>query len=261
MSAALPAITLPPPPDFRLDGKRALVTGASRGIGFAAACALAAQGAELTLCARSQPELAAACAALEAAGHRAAVLPLDVTDLAAVEAALEERESFHILVNCAGLARHGPFVAARPADYDAVMGVNLRSAFFLSQAVARRLIAVGEPGSIINVSSQMGHVGGVDRSVYCATKHGLEGLTKAMAIELAPHGIRVNTLCPTFVDTELARATLADPERRAWIMSRIRLGRLATTQDLTGPLILLASDAGAMMTGSALIVDGGWTAG
>jgi len=248
-------------PDFRLDGRRALVTGASRGIGLAAATALAAQGAEVVLCARSAPELEGACASLTTAGQNARPLVLDVTDLQAQERALEEEGPFDVLVNCAGLARHGPFVSAKPADFDAVMGVNLRAAFFLAQAVAQRLIAIGKPGSIINISSQMGHVGGVDRSVYCASKHALEGLTKAMAIELAPHGIRVNTLCPTFVDTELARASLENPERRAWIMSRIRLGRLATPEDLIGPLLLLASDAGAMMTGSALIVDGGWTAG
>ncbi|RYE33495.1 MAG: SDR family oxidoreductase [Hyphomicrobiales bacterium] len=252
---ALPAI-----PSFRLDGKRALVTGASRGIGFAAAAALAAQGAEVVLCARSGTALERACDALTSAGHRARPLVLDVTDLAAVENVLAAEPPFQVLVNCAGMARHGPFVEARPADFDAVVNVNLRAAFFLAQNVSRRLIEAGETGSIINVSSQMGHVGGVDRSVYCATKHALEGMTKAMAIELARHGIRVNTLCPTFVDTELVRSTLADPERRAWIMSRICLGRLAQLGDLTGPLLLLASDAGAMMTGSALVVDGGWTA-
>lgn len=252
---ALPAI-----PSFRLDGKRALVTGASRGIGFAAAAALAAQGAEVVLCARSDTALARACDALTAAGHRARSLTLDVTDLAAVERALAPEPPFQVLVNCAGMARHGPFIETRPADFDAVTQVNLRAAFFIAQNVSRRLIQVGAPGSIINISSQMGHVGGVDRTVYCATKHALEGMTKAMAIELARYGIRVNTLCPTFVDTELARSTLADPERRAWIMSRIFMGRLAQLDDLTGPLLLLASEAGAMMTGSALIVDGGWTA-
>lgn len=255
------ALALPAVPDFRLDGRRALVTGASRGIGFAAASALAAQGAEVVLCARSERSLTQACESISAAGYRARALALDVTDLEAVDRVLGGESPFHVLVNCAGLACHGPFVSAKPADFDAVTGVNLRAAFFLAQNVARRLIEAGEPGSIVNVSSQMGHVGGIDRSVYCATKHALEGLTKAMAIELAPHGIRVNTLCPTFVDTDLARATLANPERSAWIMSRIRLGRLARTEDLIGPLLLLASDAGAMMTGSALIVDGGWTAG
>lgn len=248
-------------PDFRLDGRRALVTGASRGIGLAAATALAVQGAEVVLCARSAPELAEACASVAAAGHKARALVLDVTDLQAQTSALAAEEPFDVLVNCAGLARHGPFVSAKAVDFDAVMDVNLRAAFFMAQTVARRLIAVGRPGSIINISSQMGHVGGIDRSIYCASKHALEGLTKAMAIELASNGIRVNTLCPTFVDTELARASLSDPERRAWIMSRIKLGRLATPEDLIGPLLLLASDAGAMMTGSALMVDGGWTAG
>lgn len=253
-------LQVPPPPNFRLDGKRALVTGASRGIGFMAACTLAAQGAEVVLCARSEAPLAKACAALSSARYNARALALDVTDIDGVRRVLAKQPPFHILVNCAGLARHSAFVSAEPDDFDAVMNVNLRAAFFVAQEVARRLIEARLAGSIINVSSQMGHVGGIDRSVYCATKHGLEGLTKAMAIELAPHGIRVNTLCPTFVDTELARATLANPERRAWVMSQIKLGRLARLEDLSGPLLLLASDAGAMMTGSALLVDGGWTA-
>jgi NAD(P)-dependent dehydrogenase (short-subunit alcohol dehydrogenase family) len=140
------------------------------------------------------------------------------------------------------------------------MELNLRAAYFLTREVARGLIAARRPGSLINVSSQMGHVGGPDRAVYCASKHALEGMTKAMAIEWGAHGIRVNTLCPTFVRTPLAEASLADPERRAWILSKVKLGRIGTVEDLMGPVVFLASDASALVTGTHLLVDGGWSA-
>jgi 2-deoxy-D-gluconate 3-dehydrogenase len=167
---------------------------------------------------------------------------------------------FDVLVNAAGLARHAPALDTPLEDFDAVMGVNLRAAFALSREVARALITAGRPGSIVNVSSQMGHVGGPDRAVYCASKHGVEGMTKAMALEWGPHGIRVNTLCPTFVRTPLTEATFADPERRAWVESKIALGRVGELSDMTGPCVFLASDASALVTGTALLVDGGWTA-
>ena len=140
------------------------------------------------------------------------------------------------------------------------MALNLRAAYFLTREVARGLIAAGRPGSLINVSSQMGHVGGPDRTVYCASKHALEGMTKAMALEWATSGVRVNTICPTFIRSPLAEQTLAIPERRAWILSRIKLGRLGEIQDVMGAVVFLASDASAMVTGTHLIVDGGWTA-
>jgi NAD(P)-dependent dehydrogenase (short-subunit alcohol dehydrogenase family) len=165
-----------------------------------------------------------------------------------------------VLVNSAGLARHSPALDTTPADYDSVMQINLRAAYFLTREVARGLIAAGKSGSLINISSQMGHVGGPDRAVYCASKHALEGMTKAMALEWAANGIRVNTLCPTFIHTPLAEQTLQDPARRAWVLSNIKLGRLGEVQDLMGPVVFLASDAAALVTGTHLIVDGGWTA-
>ena len=140
------------------------------------------------------------------------------------------------------------------------MDVNVRAAYFLTRNVAKGLIAAGRGGSLINLSSQMGHVGGVDRSVYCATKHALEGMTKAMAIEWGKHGIHVNTLCPPFIRTPLAEQTLAIPERRAWIESMIKLGRVGEIEDIMGPVVFLASDASALMTGTSLLIDGGWTA-
>jgi NAD(P)-dependent dehydrogenase (short-subunit alcohol dehydrogenase family) len=167
---------------------------------------------------------------------------------------------FDVLVNSAGLARHSPALDTTPDDYDTAMNLNLRAAYFLTREVARGLIAASKPGSLINVSSQMGHVGGPDRAVYCANKHALEGMTKAMALEWAPYGIRVNTLCPTFIRTPLGEQTLKNPERRAWILSKIKLGRVGEIEDLMGPVVFLASDAAAMVTGTHLIVDGGWTA-
>ena len=253
-------MTLPCTPSFRLDGKRALVTGASSGIGRGAAVALAGAGAEVWLVARRAPELEGLADAIRADGGKAMALALDVTDLDATARALAAHGPFDVLVNSAGLARHAPALDTTPSDYDAVMGLNLRAAYFLTREVARGLIAAGKPGSLINISSQMGHVGGPDRAVYCASKHALEGMTKAMALEWAAKGIRVNTICPTFIRTPLGEQTLKDPERRAWILSKIKLGRVGEIEDLMGPIVFLASDASALVTGTHLIVDGGWTA-
>ncbi|MFW5680110.1 MAG: SDR family NAD(P)-dependent oxidoreductase [Pseudomonadota bacterium] len=251
---------LPALPSFRLDGRRALVTGASSGIGLGAAVALAESGAHVTLVARGTERLHEAAAAMVARGLKATALPLDVTDLDAVGGVIATEGPFDVLVNAAGMARHGPAIATTPADFDAVMALNVRAAYFLAQAVAKGLLAAGKPGSIIQVSSQMGHVGGVERAVYCASKFALEGMTKAMAIEWGRHGIRVNTLCPTFVRTPLTEPTFADPARRAWVESKIELGRVGEVEDLMGAVLYLASDASALVTGTALVVDGGWTA-
>jgi len=251
---------LPHTPSFRLDGKRALVTGASSGIGLGCAVALAQAGAEVTLVARGADKLADVASAMRAQGDVVHELPLDITDLDATEGAVRARGPFDVLVNSAGLARHTPALQTTAGDYDAVMNLNLRAAYFLTRTVAKGLIDAGKPGSLINVSSQMGLVGGPDRAVYCASKHALEGMTKSMAIEWGPHGVRVNTLCPTFIRTPLGEQTLAIPERRAWIESKIKLGRVGEIEDLMGPVVFLASDASALMTGTSLLIDGGWTA-
>ena len=253
-------MSLPQTPSFRLDGKRALVAGASSGIGLGAAVALAEAGAEVTLVARRLEPINALAQALTAKGLKASALPLDITDVAVTEKAVADHGPFDILVNSAGLARHTPALATTLADYDAAMDLNLRAAYFLTRAVAAGLIAAGKPGSLMNISSQMCHVGGPDRAVYCATKHALEGITKAMAIEWGRQGIRVNTICPTFIRTPLAEQTLAIPERRAWIESMIKLGRVGEIEDVMGPVVFLASDAAGLITGTSLLVDGGWTA-
>lgn len=253
-------MTLPRTPSFRLDGRRALVSGASSGIGFGAAAALAEAGAEVLMIARRAEELQQAAAKIRAGGGKVATAATDIIDIDATAALVAARGPFDVLVNSAGMARHTPALDTRPEDYDAAMNLNLRGAYFLTREVARGLIAAGKPGSLINISSQMGHVGGPDRAVYCANKHALEGMTKAMALEWAPHRIRVNTLCPTFIRTPLAEQTLAIPERKAWILSKIKLGRVGEIEDLMGPVVFLASDASALMTGTHLIIDGGWTA-
>ncbi len=245
---------------FRLDGKRALVTGAGRGIGLLAARALAAYGAHVTLVARSEAEIDAAAKAIIEEGGHAEAMVLDVTDIDDVRRKIEAAPAFDILVNNAGTNRPGPFVEVEPESFDLVNELNVKAAFFVAQAVARRLMEAGRPGSIINISSQMGHVGAANRTIYCTTKFAVEGMTKAIAVELAPHGIRVNSICPTFIETPMTAPFLENEEFRASVLSKIKLGRLGTVEDLAGALILLASDASGLMTGSSLIVDGGWTA-
>jgi len=253
-------MTLPRTPSFRLDGRRALVAGASSGIGAACAVALAEAGAEVTLAARSRDNLTELAAKMKAAGMATQILPLDVADITATEAVLDENGPFDVLVNSAGTARHGPATDTSEADFDAVADLNIKGAYFLTRAVAKGLIAAGKPGSLINISSQMAHVGGVDRAVYAATKHAVEGFTKAMAIEWGSHGVRVNTICPTFIRTALTDSTFANPERRKWIEEKIKLGRVGEVEDIMGGVLYLASDASALVTGTALMIDGGWTA-
>jgi len=251
---------LPRTPSLRLDGRRALVTGAGRGVGLAAAAAMAQAGAHVVLVARTAAEIEAAAAEIRTEGGSAEPLVLDVTDLASVRAAVAAQAPFDVLVNNAGTNRPAPFLQVTEQDYDAITNLNQRAAFFVAQAVAQRMVEAGIRGSIIHISSQMGHVGGARRTVYCMSKHGVEGLTKAMAIDLAPHGIRVNTIGPTFIDTPLTRPFWNDKAFHEDVLRRIKLSRLGTVEDLMGAVVFLASDAAALVTGTSLVVDGGWTA-
>ncbi len=251
---------LPQGPGFGLQGRRALVTGAGRGIGVAMASALAAAGAHVTLVSRTLSEVEAVAAALRARGDAAEALALDVCDTAAFAQALTERPAFDVFVNNAGTNRPKPFTAVEEADFDVVMGLNVRAAFFAAQAVAKGMIAAGKRGSIIHISSQMGHVGGEGRTIYCTSKFAIEGLNKAMALDLAAQGIRSNTICPTFIETPMTAPFLADAAFRARVVSKIKLGRLGTVEDLMGAVVFLASDASGLMTGTSLVIDGGWTA-
>lgn len=251
---------LPKAPSFRVDGRRALVTGAGRGLGLAAAAVLAEAGAHVVLAARTAAEVEKAADAIRAAGGAAEPLVLDVLDTPAMRAAIAAQAPFDILVNNAGTNRPKPFTEVTPEDYDAVLDLNLRGAFFVAQAVARGMIAGGKGGSIINMSSQMGHVGGQGRTIYCASKWGLEGLTKSAALDLAPHAIRVNAIAPTFIATEMTRPFFDDEAFRASVLSKIKLGRIGRVEDVAGAVLYLASDSAALVTGTSLVVDGGWTA-
>lgn len=253
-------IDFPSTPSFDLSGKRALITGASSGIGLACAVALAERGAEVVLAARRKDTLRDIADQMATQGWLAKALSLDVSDVPATADAVARHGPFDILLNSAGLARHSAAVDTTPEDFDAVMTINLRGAYFLTQAVAKGLMAAGKPGSLINISSQMGHVGGVDRAVYCASKFAVEGFTKAMALEFGPVGIRINTICPTFILTDLTRPTFEDPDKRAWVLDKIKLGRPGEVEDIMGAVVYLASDASKLVTGTAMMVDGGWTA-
>ncbi len=239
-----------------LQGQRALVTGAGRGIGRACAEGLAGAGAEVIAVARSEADLA------ELRSHesgRIRTWAADVTDdgfadrVAAVE-------GLSILVNNAGGNRPQAFLDVDADSLDFVLDLNVRAAFKVAQAAARAMIGANVPGSIINMSSQMGHVGSPGRTVYCMTKHAIEGLTKAMAVELAPSGIRVNAVAPTFVETPLTKPMLEDPEFREFVLGMIPMGKLAQVEDVVAAVLYLASPDAGMVTGHSLLVDGGWTA-
>jgi NAD(P)-dependent dehydrogenase (short-subunit alcohol dehydrogenase family) len=245
---------------FRLDGKIALVTGAGRGLGRGIALTLATAGAEVLLNSRSPAELDAVAAEIARAGGKATPLPFDVTETAAMRAAFAEIGQLDILVNNAGVNRPQPFLEVDEATLDRLIDLNIRALFLTAQEAARRMAANGS-GVIINMSSQMGHVGSeLNRTVYVMTKHAVEGLTKAMAAELAPQGVRVVSIAPTFIKTPLTEPFFRDPAFSKWVHDRIPIGRLGTIEEVANAVVFLASPAAGLVTGSSLLVDGGWTA-
>lgn len=251
---------LPIAPGFRLDGRRALVTGAGRGIGVALAAALAEQGAIVTLAARTSAEIERAAGEIRDVAGAAEAAVLDVSDIGAVRAFFDSRPPFEILVNNAGTNRPKPMTEVTPEDYDSVLDLNLRATFFVAQACVRRMRQDGTKGSLIHIGSQMGHVGGPNRSLYCASKWGLEGMSKAFALDLAGDGIRSNTIAPTFIETPMTKPFFEDASFRDTVLAKIKLGRLGRVEDLMGAVVFLASDASALVTGTSIVVDGGWTA-
>ena len=244
---------------FDLSGRLALVTGAGRGIGAGCALGLARAGADLVLVSRSRDELAQVAERVEAIGRRAEAVPCDVTRAEDVRSLAEGVGDVDILVNSAGTNIPEPFLDLAESTFDEMLAVNLKGTFLVSQAIARSMAARGD-GSIVNVSSQMGHVGGPNRAAYCASKHGVEGLTKAIAIELAPQGVRVNSVAPTYIETPMTKPFFADPEFRADTVRRIPLGRIGDIDDVVGAVVYLASPAASLVTGTSLLVDGGYTA-
>ena len=254
-------IELPRTPSFRLDGRRALITGGGRGIGLAAAAALAEAGAHVTLTARTSSEIEDAAESIRSDGGSADAIVLDMLDTAAMRSVVETAYPFDILINNAGTNRPKTMSETTEDDFDAVLDLNLRAAYFVAQAVTDKMLAAKIPGSVINISSQMGHVGGPLRTVYCSSKWAIEGLTKSLAMELGSHDIRVNSIAPTFIETPLAKEMLKDPAFREAVLSKIKLSRTGQVEDLMGAIVFLASDAAAMITGASLLVDGGWTIG
>ena len=259
--AAMPAVM---PDSFRLDGRVALVTGAGRGLGAAASLALAQAGAEVLLVSRTRSELEKIQNDIVGAGGRARVMVCDVTDIREFSSQVDRLERLDILINNAGTNIPEPFVDVSEDHLDQMLALNVRAAFLVAQAAARKMVEAPDHaargGVIINISSQMGHVGAERRTVYCMTKHALEGLTKAMAVELAPNNIRVNSIAPTFLETPMTASFFADAEFRNWVLSRIPLGRIGRMDEVAGAIVFLASPAASLITGTSLVIDGGWTA-
>ena len=249
---------------LRLDGQVALVTGAGRGIGATIARYLAEAGAEVVLLSRTLSELQTVAQQIAEAGGRSSIRQCDVIDSKALRAIIDELPRLDILVNNAGTNIPEPMIEVSDEHLDHLLNLNIRSCFIAAQAAVKKMLQdpdrVKKGGSVIHISSQMGHIGSPNRTVYCATKHAIEGLTKAMAIELAEQNIRVNSVAPTFVDTPLVRQVVNTDEKRAFLFSKIPLGHLAETEDIAAAVAYLASPAARMVTGTCLKVDGGWTA-
>ena len=243
------------------EGQDVLVAGASRGIGAAIALRFAREGARrVAVAGRTEKDLHGVAASVRDLGSEAEAIVCDLTTAAGRRDAIARAGKLDVLVYSAGGNRPEPFTDVTEETYDSLFELNVRSGYFTAQEAARRMLREGTTGCIVFVSSQMGHVGAVGRTVYCATKHAVEGMVKAMALELAPHGIRVVSVAPTFVHTEMTAAQLDDPEVGGRLLEQIPLGRFATADDVAGAVVWAASAQAAMVTGTSLVVDGGWTA-
>jgi NAD(P)-dependent dehydrogenase (short-subunit alcohol dehydrogenase family) len=245
--------------DGRFRDRIVVVTGASRGLGRGCAEAFAAAGAHVVLLARASVELEEAANGIRQQGGVARAVACDVTQPDQVESVFAELERCDVLINNAGGNRPQPFLEVDLNTLDAYLSLNVRALFVTAQAAARRMVGSGS-GVIINMSSQMGHVGGPNRTVYCMTKHAVEGLTKAMALDLASYGIRVNSVAPTYVETPMTQPFFADGPFREDVLRRIPLGRLGRIEEVAAAVMFLASPAAGLITGTSLLVDGGYTA-
>ncbi len=251
-------------PSFRLDGKIALVTGAGRGLGAGIATGMAQAGAQVILLGRTAASLEEVARDIQSAGGKSTVSVCDVTDDVSLRKTMAALPRLDILVNNAGTNFPEPFTDVSDAHLDTMLDLNIRAYFTVAQAAVKKMLELparkDQGGVVLNISSQMGHVGSPNRTVYCMTKHAVEGLTKAMAVELASQGIRVNSIGPTFADTPLVRRVVDTAEKLAFVTARIPLGSMCRVEDVMAAAVYLASPAAAMITGTHLLVDGGWTA-
>ena len=248
------------PERFRLDGLTALVTGAGRGLGEACAIALSEAGADLIIMSRTENDLLTLKGRIESFGGEGKVSICDASDPDQISNIIPKLGRIDVLVNNAGTNIPESFVDVSLSNLDTILNLNVRGAFLMAQAVVQGMLEREHGGSIIHMSSQMGHVGAPNRTVYCASKHAIEGLTKAMGVELAHHGIRVNSVGPTFIETPLSKPFFEDENFAKDTLGRIPMGKLGSVEDVADAVVYLASPASGMVTGSSLVVDGGWTA-
>ncbi len=244
---------------YDLSGSKALVTGASKGIGEACAKALADAGAELLLVSRTKKALEEVKSKIDDSGGKSSIFVADISSMESIKK-LRTLGPFNILVNNAGSNVPEHFCEVSEKNFDNIMTLNVKSSFFVAQVVAKAMIESDVKGSIINISSQMGITGGKNRTVYCCSKHAMEGFSKSMALDLAKYGIRVNTVCPTYIETDMIRPLFKNKDFKNFILNRMPLGKVGKPEDVAGAVLYLASEASRMVTGSSIKVDGGWTA-